>query len=175
MTTATRPPTTATGRARRNAAQSAPAGSDWLTQAACREVDPELFFPVGLSAAARAQTERAKAVCEVCPVRSECLKWALDTGQTAGVWGGMSEHDRWELGARPVPRRSDAGQPRVRPAFDRCVAAREWIEEQVASGVPVRQVARLLGVNRDSVRRARDFYLSEDAALDAASEAVKAA
>lgn len=171
MRTATRPPTTATGRARSFAANPAPSTSDWLTQAACREVDPELFFPIGLSAAAIAQTERAKAVCEGCPVRSECLKWAVDTGQTAGVWGGMSEHERWEAGASPVPRRGDAGQSTVRPQFDRCVAAQEFIEGKVAGGASIRSIARALGVGHDSVRRAREFYLAEAAA----AEAVKAA
>jgi WhiB family redox-sensing transcriptional regulator len=71
---------------------------DWRSWAACREEDPELFFPVGNTGAALAQAEDAKWVCrQLCPVQSECLRWALETGQAAGVWGGLSEDDRRTL------------------------------------------------------------------------------
>jgi WhiB family redox-sensing transcriptional regulator len=55
----------------------------------------EIFFPVGAIGAALDQTERAKAVCAGCSVREQCLEWALSAGQTDGVWGGMSEDERW--------------------------------------------------------------------------------
>jgi WhiB family redox-sensing transcriptional regulator len=46
--------------------------------------------------------EAAKAVCAMCPVRPECLTWALATGQDAGVWGGTSEEERRVMrGIRP--------------------------------------------------------------------------
>jgi WhiB family transcriptional regulator, redox-sensing transcriptional regulator len=67
---------------------------DWRDQAACLDEDPELFFPVGSTGPALEQTERAKAVCAGCPVRAACLDWAVETGQHAGVWGGMSEDER---------------------------------------------------------------------------------
>jgi WhiB family redox-sensing transcriptional regulator len=67
---------------------------DWRHEAACQDEDPELFFPVGTTGPAELQTEEAKAVCSFCPVRTECLAWAFDTGQDAGVWGGMSEAER---------------------------------------------------------------------------------
>ena len=51
---------------------------DWRSQAACLTVDPELFFPVV----------------------DTCLKWALENGQDAGVWGGMSEDERRSLKRR---------------------------------------------------------------------------
>ena len=69
----------------------------WRDRARCRAEDPELFFPVGSSGPALAQLEDAKAVCRRCPVAVECLAWALATGQTAGVWGGLSEDERREL------------------------------------------------------------------------------
>ena len=40
------------------------------------------------------QVEQAKAVCRRCSVTDECLQWALESGQDAGVWGGMSEEER---------------------------------------------------------------------------------
>ncbi|MGA3562583.1 WhiB family transcriptional regulator [Melissospora conviva] len=67
---------------------------DWRTRSACKDQDPELFFPIGTSGPALIQTEQAKAVCRQCPVRDECLQWSLDSGQEAGVWGGMSEQER---------------------------------------------------------------------------------
>lgn len=70
---------------------------DWRHRAACRELDPELFFPVGVSGPSILQTAQAKAVCFGCPVESECLEWALRTGQDAGVWGGKSEQERRAL------------------------------------------------------------------------------
>ena len=171
MTTATPPAAPTTRRPRRLAVTARPAGDDWLTQGACRETDPELFFPVGRSIQALAQAEAAKAVCMRCPVRAECLKWAIRTGQTTGVWGGMSEHERWEIGARPVTRRSADGRQIQRPQFDRCVDAKEFIEAKVAAGASIRSIARELGVGHDSVRRAREFYLAEDAATGAVKAA----
>jgi WhiB family transcriptional regulator, redox-sensing transcriptional regulator len=43
------------------------------------------------------QIERAKAVCRACDVVAQCLEWALETNQTAGVWGGMDEDERRAL------------------------------------------------------------------------------
>ncbi len=70
---------------------------DWRNKAACLEEDPELFFPIGTTGRALDQIEEAKAVCQHCPVTQECLEWALDTNQDAGVWGGMSEEQRRTL------------------------------------------------------------------------------
>lgn len=69
-------------------------GDDWRHSAACRDLDGELFFPVGSALPALRQEEQAKKVCARCPVSTECLKWALATDQTDGVWGGTSEMER---------------------------------------------------------------------------------
>ena len=45
---------------------------DWRHRAACRHVDPELFFPVGNTGPAIAQIEEAKKVCMKCDVREAC-------------------------------------------------------------------------------------------------------
>jgi WhiB family redox-sensing transcriptional regulator len=73
---------------------------DWRHQAACLAEDPELFFPIGNDGVAVRQTEEAKAVCRRCEVVETCLRWALDTGQDAGVWGGLSENERRALTRR---------------------------------------------------------------------------
>ncbi len=67
---------------------------DWRHRALCRDEDPELFFPIGTTGPALTQVEKAKQVCGRCPVTQDCLIWALETGQDAGVWGGTSEEER---------------------------------------------------------------------------------
>jgi WhiB family transcriptional regulator, redox-sensing transcriptional regulator len=74
---------------------------DWRHNAACRDVDPELFFPIGNTGPALLQIDEAKQVCRRCPAIESCLQWALESGQDAGVWGGMSEDER-----RAVKRRA---------------------------------------------------------------------
>ena len=73
---------------------------DWRHEAACRDEDPELFFPIVNTGAALMQIEEAKAVCRRCDVVDTCLKWAIESGQDSGVWGGMSEDERRALKRR---------------------------------------------------------------------------
>lgn len=73
---------------------------DWRHRAACLTEDPELFFPIGNTGPALQQIEDAKAVCRSCSVMDTCLKWAIDSGQDAGVWGGLSEDERRSLKRR---------------------------------------------------------------------------
>lgn len=73
---------------------------DWRHEAACLTEDPELFFPIGNTGPALAQIEKAKAVCRRCTVAEHCLKWAMETNQDAGVWGGMSEDERRSMKRR---------------------------------------------------------------------------
>jgi WhiB family redox-sensing transcriptional regulator len=64
----------------------------WMARAACRGEDPALFFPsLGANAA------RARAICATCSVRQECLSYALEHGESAGVWGGTAERERRKL------------------------------------------------------------------------------
>jgi WhiB family transcriptional regulator, redox-sensing transcriptional regulator len=79
---------------------------DWRHRAACRDADPELFFPIGNTGPALLQIEEAKAVCRRCNVVDLCLQWALETGQDAGVWGGMSEEERRALKRRAARSRA---------------------------------------------------------------------
>ncbi|HWW52971.1 MAG TPA: WhiB family transcriptional regulator [Acidimicrobiales bacterium] len=66
----------------------------WRVRAACSTVDPDLFFPVGVTGPAVGQIAAAKAVCAGCGVRDECLDFAITTNQEYGVWGGTSEEER---------------------------------------------------------------------------------
>lgn len=71
------------------------ATNDWIRRAVCRDVDPELFFPAAEpgSAAYARQVAAAKAVCARCPVRPECLDYALAT-LPYGVAGGLTDAER---------------------------------------------------------------------------------
>ena len=73
---------------------------DWRHAARCRDEDPELFFPIGNTGPALLQIEDAKMVCRTCSVTEDCLTWALESGQDAGVWGGLSEDERRALKRR---------------------------------------------------------------------------
>jgi WhiB family redox-sensing transcriptional regulator len=74
--------------------------TDWRELAACRDSDPSLFFPIGTTGSAIEQIEAAKAICAQCPVQEECLNYALETNQEAGVWGGYAEDERRRLRKR---------------------------------------------------------------------------
>ncbi len=64
---------------------------DWTTQAACGNKAPDELFVQG------AAQNRAKVVCQGCPVRTECLADALDNRTEFGVWGGLTERERRAL------------------------------------------------------------------------------
>ncbi len=68
----------------------------WQDAAACRNEDLILFFgPDGERQAEREVRERkAKAVCASCPVRADCLNYALSRPEKYGAWGGLSEEER---------------------------------------------------------------------------------
>ena len=61
----------------------------WRQHAACRGVEPDIFYP-----ASDEEAEVAKAVCAVCPVRQPCLEYALSSRERDGVWGGATEKER---------------------------------------------------------------------------------
>ncbi|MEU0940376.1 WhiB family transcriptional regulator [Embleya sp. NPDC005971] len=79
---------------------------DWRHFAACREEDPELFFPVGNTGPALLQTMEAQAVCQRCPVTDACLDWALTKPENEGVWGGLDETERRAMKRRGTRRRT---------------------------------------------------------------------
>lgn len=64
----------------------------WTHRAACRDADPEIFYPEK-----GGRVEEARAICFRCPVRAECLEWALENNERYGLWGGLSERQRRPL------------------------------------------------------------------------------
>lgn len=65
---------------------------EWYAGALCAQTDPEAFYPDKGSTPAA-----AKKVCAVCPVRAQCLEWALDTAELWGTWGGATPRERRKL------------------------------------------------------------------------------
>lgn len=84
----------------------------WQWKAACRGEDASVFYPpshLEEREAKRDRERRAKELCGICPVRMECLEYALRTREPFGVWGGLNELER-----RNLLRERDRQEPPVR-------------------------------------------------------------
>ncbi|MEM9200590.1 MAG: WhiB family transcriptional regulator [Actinomycetota bacterium] len=74
--------------------------TEWQMRAACRGPQAVVFFPP--TAPERRDEKRfreasAKAICEGCTVRGECLQYAVNIREQHGIWGGLSETERRHL------------------------------------------------------------------------------
>ena len=69
----------------------------WQSRSVCGGARAWLVFgPDGETEQEREAREgKAKAVCASCPVRTECLDYALDHHVRYGIWGGLNEHERF--------------------------------------------------------------------------------
>ena len=72
----------------------------WQETGSCRGVEPEVFCPISDD-----EAWRAKEICGVCSVRSECLAFSLQNRERYGVWGGVTERERSEMFRRGVAHR----------------------------------------------------------------------
>jgi WhiB family redox-sensing transcriptional regulator len=61
----------------------------WMARGSCRGMNPSVFFPSD-----GAGFEAAQRICMECPVRVECLEYALANRIEQGAWGGTSERER---------------------------------------------------------------------------------
>lgn len=79
---------------------------DWQMKGLCRGADSSMFFhPDGERGRERSAREnRAKAMCQSCPVLTECRTHALRVGEPYGIWGGLSESEREMIIKRGVRR-----------------------------------------------------------------------
>ena len=147
---------------------------DFRHRAACRSVDPEIFFPTAaVGWEFEAQVSLAKTVCAGCPVREQCLTWAL-THQPDGIAGGMTEHERrHELARRRVRRRGRLPRPRPtqRPVNATRVEVTEAGRAAIAAGMSVRAAAgeflvsaRTAGRWARAVRSTRSAQVGEGSA-----------
>jgi WhiB family transcriptional regulator, redox-sensing transcriptional regulator len=79
-----------------------PAGAEmeWQQRGLCRSDDGSVFFAPNHfehKPEREAREAKAKAICAGCPVRVQCLDWALSTREPFGVWGGCSEQERKQI------------------------------------------------------------------------------
>ena len=81
--------------------------SEWRAASACLDADLDMFFPVAVGSAANKQVSRALRICEGCPVRQQCLDFALRSGEKDGIWGGTTPEQR--VRARRNRNRRQAG------------------------------------------------------------------
>lgn len=72
---------------------------EWKQHGSCRELDPELWYPERADGT-RGDTRAAKQTCGWCPVRLECLVYALERREPYGIWGGMTAPERRKILAR---------------------------------------------------------------------------
>lgn len=62
---------------------------DWRAYGLCSQSDPDLWFAVGAM-----EHKAAKTICRKCPVRAQCLSYAMDEPVDHGIWGGLTERER---------------------------------------------------------------------------------
>ncbi len=65
---------------------------NWVDVAACKGLDPAIFYPP-----TDEDADRAKAVCAECPVQQPCLEHAIELREKNGVWGGATERERLRI------------------------------------------------------------------------------
>ena len=66
---------------------------EWQAKAACRGPQAAVFYPPGGGESRdekRVRELRAKASCDQCAVVGRCLKFAVDSGEFHGIWGGTN-------------------------------------------------------------------------------------
>jgi hypothetical protein len=132
---------------------------DWRSQAACRNTNPETFFPTAESGPAyERQVNEAKAMCAGCSVRAECLDEAL-IRIPDGIAGGLTPAERRRLTRGRAAARRVSGAELARLARSRAeVAAAGAV--LLASGRTRQAVAQACGVSERTVYRWRAAAMS---------------
>ncbi|WP_282697772.1 WhiB family transcriptional regulator [Streptomyces sp. CC208A] len=139
----------------------------WHARAACYGIKPKeadrLFFHDPRHTRDRQQ---ARQVCAACPVRLDCLNWALENKEKVGMWGGLTPKERAQWRTK-LDDRLDYG--RVREAVNgrdvhlSCLERKAIISYACARGWRASRLAHVLGV---SVDWARDVMNEEAEAID---------
>lgn len=84
---------------------------EWIGQARCGDSRDDVHYPTGAEESPQyiRQVAAAKQECARCPVRTECLTYALEQGEDHGIWGGTTPAERRAL----LRRRSRRDQRRA--------------------------------------------------------------
>lgn len=67
---------------------------DWRKDALCVGKNVHLFYPEVNVKGAIKQINAMKAICNMCPVKFECLEFAIENNEEYGIWGGMLANER---------------------------------------------------------------------------------
>lgn len=104
----------------------------WMAQGACHGEDLELFFPIAAGRADLPRTRAAKAICQGCAVRAQCLSYGLATRQD-GIWGEPPWKSAAPSGSQPTCR-GRAAPARVRsPTSPDDPGGRIWIRRYIGT------------------------------------------
>jgi WhiB family redox-sensing transcriptional regulator len=110
-----------------------------ISQAVCKDADPEMFFSNENDIYLHA--EEARVLCRICPVQAECLRFALENDEQ-GIWGGTDERDRKALSqGRALPRRNGSMSPEAR--------REQYLRSKKRKEVQSARNALLLKANKD--------------------------
>ncbi|WP_272491821.1 WhiB family transcriptional regulator [Streptomyces cupreus] len=124
----------------------------WTERAACRDTDPETFFPLPGSSGGLDREAMAKRLCGRCPVARECLREALVRDEGAGIWGGFNARERRELLRIASTLESTAAElaaylaaggrrlsatPRERPAYVWYLRRHGWTPRRIAGALGI--------------------------------------
>ncbi|MGV9452941.1 WhiB family transcriptional regulator [Streptomyces sp. NPDC003635] len=124
----------------------------WTERAACRDTDPETFFPLPGASGGLDREAIAKRLCGRCPVARECLREALVRDEGAGIWGGFNARERRELlrvagtlestGAELAAYLAGGGRrlsatPRERPAYVWYLRRHGWTPRRIAGALGI--------------------------------------
>lgn len=93
-----------------------PVALEWQERAACKGMDQNIFYGPDAPESTQervAREEKAKAVCYSCPVRRQCLDYALRHNEVYGIWGGMTERERRNLKSAQEKTQTKTGERRV--------------------------------------------------------------
>lgn len=148
---------------------------------ACRDQDPELFFPLSEADAFAAQIAQAKAVCGSCPIRTACLDQGMR--EEFGIWGGMTPKERTSARVAAKPKPAPQPAPAAVTPNPETVARRRrrWSRRQAVPEVreyraAIRQLARAGESLQVAIRAGdRDAIVSLQNRVDAAQRRVDTA
>jgi hypothetical protein len=66
--------------------------NSWMGDGLCSQTDPDIFFPESGQA-----THQAVKICNRCPVQAKCFEFAMENGESYGIWGGVPTRGRREM------------------------------------------------------------------------------
>lgn len=124
-----------------------PQRESWMSEALCAQVDPDAFFPEK-----GGSTRQAKAICAECPVRMQCLAYALEHDETTGIWGGLTPRERRALAQGSDDRASEHVMSRVRELHAKGLMDTEIAPAVGLSAVQVGRIRRSMNLPRNYVQ-----------------------